>query len=295
MSAPFLSPSVAALLRQVANDPTSDASPDAQRVALNRAMTALGYPAPVALPDPDSLPTGATVYSFRPSSHLPSSSVHLVYLHGGSFVAGGLESHAGIAQALADATALTVALVNYRLAPEFLLSAALDDCMAAVSRFMQIGPIVLVGDSAGGWLAIETALQIGNSDPDSIRRLVLINPMIGPRPLDEGSMKDYATGYFANAVDFAEAWKLAGDWPSHRSFPGGSSAALNALPPSIILTNEVDPVRDQGEDFAERLSAQGVPTLLLRVRGLVHAAWLLPQMLPEAQLLMAIIAGAAAS
>lgn len=293
MSDPFLTPSVRRLLQQVAASPPPDTSVDGQRLALAGAMGALGYPASMEEAHSVALPGGG-IHLFAPSAGVSTQAV-IVYLHGGSFVAGGVRPHAGIAQALADTTGAEVALVDYRLAPEHPLPAGRDDCIAAARELASRGPIVLVGDSAGGWLAVETALAMVKMLPGSVRRLVLVNPMIGPRETVSGSLRDYASGFFAGTNDFAEAWRLAGPWAAGRMQPGGEQADLASLPPTVVITNEADPVRDEGEDFAERLSGAGVTTLLLRARGMVHAAWLFPKALPEAALLLDVISGAAGS
>lgn len=292
MNSPFLTPSVTRLLQQVASGPTPDPSPEGQRAALRGAISALGYPAPCMLPQPEKLSTGASLYRFEPTRTF--SSTRIVYLHGGSFLAGDIRAHGGVTQALADTTGASVAFVDYRLAPEHLLPAAQEDCIAGATHVAQDGPIVLVGDSAGGWLAIQSAIALQKASAGSVERLVLVNPMTGPRSPDEGTMREYAQGYFAAANDFTEAWRIAGG-TQHRSADfEGREADLMILPPTFVITNEADPVRDQGEELAERLSALGVTALSLRLRGLVHAAWLFPQSLPEARLVMKIVAGAAA-
>lgn len=291
MSGPFLTPSVARLLEQVASGPTPGPSVPGQRQALEGAMAALGWPAPPSLPAPAALPGGGSLLRFFPGDGA-SGPVRIVYLHGGSFIAGGARPHAGIAQALAAAAGAEVVLVDYRLAPEHPLPAGRDDCVQAALQVAAEGPLVLVGDSAGGWLAVETALELAVNAPGAVRRLVLVNPMIGPDSSPEGSQRDFEAGYFASASDFADAWKLAGPWASQRSRPGGENADYSVLPPTVVLTNEADPVRDEGEAFAERLSRAGVTVLSIRARGVVHAAWLFDAALPEARLLLDVVSGA---
>jgi acetyl esterase len=291
MSAPFLTPSTERLLQQVAAGPAPDPSVASQRQALEGAMAALGWPAPPSMPEPLGLPGGASIFRFAPQAGDPRP-LRIVYCHGGSFIAGGARPHSGIAQALATAAGAEVALVDYRLAPEHPLPAGRDDCIEAALRLAREGPIVLIGDSAGGWLAVETALALATQAPGAVRRLVLVNPMIGSGAAPEGSKRDFATGYFASASDFADAWRLAGPWASTRIQPGGEDGDYSVLPPTIVITNEADPVRDEGEAFAELLSHHGVDVLSLRARGVIHAAWLFPAALPEAHLLLDVVAGA---
>jgi acetyl esterase/lipase len=145
----------------------------------------------------------------------------------------------------------------------------------------------LLGDSAGGALAGATAQAVRGAARPAL--LFLINPMTSPAARDDASMRDFARGFFAGAEDFAAGWD------AYRGAAGfgalGNLLAqedLSGLPPTIILTHEADPVRDQGERLAEKLPAAGVVARSLRTRGLIHAAWLFP----KAQLLLDVIAGA---
>jgi acetyl esterase len=293
MSAPFLTPSVAAFLRQVnASSGPADYSPEIQRAGLNGAMAAIGWDGDGKADEVISLETGATVHLYRTNSAQPLSGT-IVYVHGGSFFAGGAVSHGPLARKLAERSGATVALIDYRLAPEHRAPAAFDDCVLGVSALAgrNLGKLAIFGDSAGGLLAAATALALRGEVRPEI--LVLVNPMTSPTAEDDGSMAAYGTGFFAGRQDFAAGWD------AYRSADGfgrfGDLLAvedLAGLPPTIVLTNEVDPVRDQGERFAERLSASGVPVLSLRARGLIHAAWLFPKPLPEANLLFGLLSGA---
>lgn len=292
MTRPFLTPSVVALLDQVnANAGPPDYSPAAQRAALDGAMAALGWEGNGTADETITLVSGASVHLFG-GGQAQRLAGTVVYMHGGGFVAGGAASHGTLARVLAQHIGATVALIDYRLAPEHRAPAALDDCIAGVRLLADraAGPLAILGDSAGGALAASTALALRGEV--RIELLALINPMISPAAEDD-SMCLFATGFFAGARDFAAGWD------AYRSLGGCGAVhdllAMNDfadLPPTILLSNEADPVCDQGEWFAERLAGAGVTVLSLRARGLVHAAWLLPKGLPEAQLLLAVVAGA---
>lgn len=294
----FLTPSVVGLLEQVGAGLPPDRSAAGQRAALAGAMAALGWASAGPSKHIFLLPGGASVHIFRPGE--PGPGPLIVYLHGGSFVAGGADAHGGLAQALADRAKAIVALVDYRLLPEHDLSAAIEDALAGIRAAAGAWAIhgcdalrvTLLGDSAGGWLAARAALALAGSEI-AIARLVLVNPMIGPRPARAESRAAFATGYLAATADFDAAWALAG---ASARVPGSLDAdalALAGLPPTVVITNEADPVRDEGEAFAESLAAAGVAVLNIRARGVVHAAWLFPVVLPEARLLLDVIAGAA--
>lgn len=300
MTATFLTSAVAGLLQQVAAGPAPDPSATAQRAALDGAMAAWGWPATGEGSSTVSLPSGAAGYVFRPGGGAAATLPLTIYLHGGSFVAGGLVAHRGLAQALSDRSGSAVALVDYRLAPEHPLPTALDDALAAtdllIERAAELGldirRLVIAGDSAGGWLAAALALRLVERGGSPAMKLVLVNPMITPHPRRTGSRDEFASGYFAGTADFDLGWAMAGPWAAGPIHPDQQTALLGQLPPTVIVTNEADPVRDEGEAFAEALSAAGVPVLNLRARGVIHASWLFPAVLPEATLLLDIVAGA---
>jgi acetyl esterase len=301
MAQVFLTPSVATFLAQVnANAAPPDYSPAAQREGLDGAMAQLGWPMPGDAPAAEviELASGAHVHLFRPIDAGDAPLPLVVYTHGGSFFAGGAKSHGPTAATLASRTRAIVALVDYRLAPEAKAPAALDDCVAGVREVVgradalgiDRGRIAIVGDSAGGSLAAGTALALRGEV--AARLLVLINPMTTPDAAADASMHEFATGYFAGARDFAEGWKAyGGNGEGGRFHDLLAEEDLSGLPTTIVFTNEADPVRDQGERFAERLSVAGVVVLSLRIRGLTHAAWLFPRALPEAHTLFSAVAG----
>jgi acetyl esterase/lipase len=263
-------------------------------------MAALGWPETEGAAPAEvlTLASGATVHVFRPTAAegvLPL----VVYVHGGSFFAGGAKSHGALARTVAEATRAAVALIDYRLAPEHPAPAAFDDCLAGVRELARKAGelmidgerIALLGDSAGGTLAAGTALALRGEV--AMRLLTLVNPMTTPHSADDPSMHEFATGFFAGAEDFTAGWRAYGGSDQGDNFTDLLSVEdLSGLPPTIVITNEADPVRDQGERFADRLSLAGVNTLSLRARGLVHAAWLFPKVLPEAHPLLATVAGA---
>ena len=158
---------VKALLASVGTPaPASEVPPEAQRASLNRGLAVVGWPGCEAAQATLSLSSGAQVHVYLPERAVRPPIV--VYLHGGSFVAGGVEAHGATCRALAEASRCAVALVAYRLAPEHRAPAALDDAVAAVAQVRHQADalgidgsrIALFGDSAGGALAIQTAFRL---------------------------------------------------------------------------------------------------------------------------------------
>jgi len=181
--------------------------------------------------------------------------VSVLYLHGGGFVVGGLDSHDDVCAEIADAVGLQVVSVDYRLAPEHLWPAQILD-VEAVWRALD-RPAVVVGDSAGGMLA--AALCLSQKDKRQPLGQVLIYPGLG----GGGN----ALSYQENAE--APLLRTSDVLAYQRLLYGGalvtdplarplSAPDLSGLAPAFIVTADVDPLRDDGKAYAERLSAARV-------------------------------------
>jgi acetyl esterase len=223
------------------------------------------------------------IYRPRTTERLPV----LVYFHGGGFVLGSIDSHDSVARNLALMASCLVVSVGYRLAPEHRFPAAVDDCTAAV-RWVHghadlIGAdaarIALGGDSAGGNLAAVVALRLRDEGGPKIAGQLLVYPVTQLRAAVRGSMAANGEGYFLRARDVA--WfddMYLGDSKAH-THPYASpllAASLNGLPPALVITAEFDPLRDQGEDYAQRLQQAGVTVTLSRYQGAIHAFFGMP-------------------
>ena len=222
------------------------------------------------------LPAGLSVVDERagdvPVRVYGASDTSVLYLHGGGFAMGDLESHDDIVAEIAAAAGLRCIAVGYRLAPEHPYPAAFEDCAEALfwvaDRF---GPeIVLAGDSAGGSLA--TALcHAHRSDPRvRIAGQMLIYPALGGDP-GRGSHVEHANAPLLTRDDIALYERL------HAAPPDAARPLhepdLAGLPPTVIETAGCDPLRDDGRDYAARLADAGVPSLWRNEPGLVHG-WL---------------------
>ncbi|MGL4395199.1 MAG: alpha/beta hydrolase, partial [Hyphomicrobium sp.] len=245
-------------------------------------LAGIGYPAPEVVPIRHDLSGGAGLHFFEPAASERSAGT-IVYIHGGGFTTGGIASHAGTAQALADVSGCRVAFVDYRLAPEHPSPAAIEDIVTAVDQ-VEDGPVLLLGDSAGGMLAFQACLRLRDAGI-SVAALLLVNPMLDPTAASQ-SYTDYAEGFFAPATDFRAGWAAFGT-------AGLSTGPLEGLPPTYIWTHEADPVRDDGEALARRLAEAGVPVIAQRSIGTVHASWLFAKAIVQAAMLLAAIAGVA--
>lgn len=202
-----------------------------------------------------------------------------LYLHGGGWVTGGLDSHDRVCRRLAAATALSVLALDYRLAPEHRWPAALDDCLHALSwanehqgELEGTGPIGVVGDSSGGHLAALTCLrahQLGLPQP---AWQALAYPNIDPTLtlLASQAAHDKAEGWVLRSVDVA--WFAAHTFPDQRTRMEANLLAqpLTGLPPAVIVTNEHDPLRPEGAAYAQALRRAGVPVTYREEPGMIH-------------------------
>lgn len=229
------------------------------------------------------------IYAPQESSHSPA----LLYFHGGGWVIGSLESHDRLCRALCNAAHCVVISVDYRLAPEHKFPAAADDCEAAFhyvykhAADLGIDParIAVGGDSAGGNLAAVVTLRTRASGGATPAAQVLLYPATDHRH-DTPSRRDFSDGYLL--TDAAMRWfsghylRSAADG-HHPDASPAAAASLTGLPPAFILTAEYDPLRDEGEAYAERLQQAGVPVILRRCEGMIHGFLQLTQMVPAAR------------
>jgi acetyl esterase len=214
----------------------------------------------------------------------------LVYFHGGGFVVGDLDTHAGICAEIARVLDVPVVAVDYRLAPEHRWPAAPDDAEAA-ARWVAGSPatldrsvasLILCGDSAGGALAIVTAMAL-RDEPAAVPVIVQapIYPVVDGG-MDYPSYETFAEGYLLTreAMEYYNA-AYGADPESPRASP--LHGRLEGLPPAVIVTAGLDPLRDQGRAYAAALVQAGVPTVFREAAGLIHAFVVFRKAIPSAQ------------
>jgi acetyl esterase len=205
----------------------------------------------------------------------------VVYLHGGGWVIGSIDTADRACRRLAAGSGLAVLSLGYRLAPEHPWPAAVDDAMAALewvaSGPPELGPpplaVGIAGDSAGGTVATLACLRARDESPEltpAVQALIYANTDLtnsGPSMRSEG----HGFGLTAAAIDwFGAQWVPD---PAMRRDPRVSplyAPDLAGLPAAIVITCEHDPLRDQGEAYAERLRDAGVLRTGRREPGMVH-------------------------
>jgi acetyl esterase len=214
----------------------------------------------------------------------------VVYLHGGGWVVGSFETHDGVCRALAARTPCIVVAVDYRLAPEHRFPAALEDAWAATAWVAEHAAslggdperIAVGGDSAGGTLATACAMRARDRGLRLALQL-LVYPAADHR-FDTPSYEECAEGYglTRDALRWYWAQYLGSDDGSAPEASPLRASDLAGLAPACVFTAEYDPLRDEGEAYAARLEAAGVPVRLSRCEGLIHGFFRMPGTIPRA-------------
>lgn len=219
-----------------------------------------------------------TLRVYNPS--VGESSPVIIYYHGGGWVLGDLETADPLCRCLADRSGYTVVSVDYRLAPEHPFPAAVLDGFRALEWVAKHGPtlgidpgrIVVAGDSAGGNLAAAVALMARDrAGPDVVGQL-LVYPQL-EYAFDTDSYRENAEGYYLTRADMKWFWDHYLGRPIDERHPYASPLLahdLRDLPPTHIVTAELDPLRDDGRQYAERLDAAGIPVTTREYEGMIH-------------------------
>ena len=218
----------------------------------------------------------------------PKSSPVVVFFHGGAYVVGSIETHASLAAEMSRILDLPVISVEYRLAPEHPWPAAVDDGEAATRWIAATGSafdrafsgLIISGDSAGGNLTLVTAAALRDK-PASL-------PLLMQIPIYPATDK---TQKYPSAIQFGKGYGLdisdddedfyAADPLSVRASP--LLGDLSGLPPTVLVTASLDPLRDQGRAYAAKLIESGVPTYYFEARGLIHGFATYRKAIPSAQ------------
>jgi acetyl esterase len=275
------------LLTQLDAPPLSSLSPQHAREGFEQ-MT-VGMRAPEMLTSVDStrdvtLP-GATgpmkgrIYRPQVTGDGPLPTV--VFIHGGGFVVGSVETHDNQARTICKSTEAVVLSIDYKLAPESQWPGPVDDAYAglrwAADNIQELGGdparLAVAGDSAGGNLAAVVSQLSRESGPQLCAQL-LIYPTVDFDPEEAYQSRiDNADGFFLTADDmvwFSGLYVPEGVDTSDPCLSPLRAASLADLPPAVILTAEYDPLRDEGEAYAAALEAAGVEVRHRRFDGLIH-------------------------
>lgn len=231
---------------------------------------------------------------YRPAGQADTTrlAAHL-YLHGGSFWLGSVAEYDPICRYYASAASCAVVSVDYRLAPEHRFPTALEDGYAALTWLVEhaaelgVDPqrISVGGFSAGAGLAAGIALLARDRGGPRIVGQLLESPVLD-LTLSTDSMAEFGCGYSLTRDSLAEAYAfyLGPDGDADDPYASPLLAPdLTGLPPAYVQTCEYDPLRDEGEAYAARLAAAGVPVHQHRARGHLHGSIYLTRLLPSAR------------
>ena len=238
----------------------------------------------ITMPGPAG-PIRMRLYDPRPS-RAPGPVV--IFFHGGAYVVGSIETHAGLSAEMARRLDLPVISVEYRLAPENPWPAAVDDAEAAV-RWIAANPktferdftsLVVSGDSAGGNLTLVTTAVL--RDKPAALPVILQLPIY---PATDSSSRYESRSRFASGfgLDISPRDEdfYAADPKSPRASPLLSD--LSGLPPTVLVTASLDPLRDEGRAYAAKLTQAGVPTTYHEAKGQIHGFATYRKAIPSAQ------------
>lgn len=231
-----------------------------------------GYPAGVAVETSAiATPTHDIPIRIYRSASQPAATV--LYIHGGGFILGGLDSHDDVCAELCARTGCEVVSVDYRLAPEYLHPAAFDDAMSAFAwaASSRDRPILLCGDSAGGNLCAAVAHATRGQAKRPVGQVLIYPGLGGDR--SKGSYVTHAEAPMLTLRDL-EFYKHIRTGGADRA--GDATLAPLAdtdfanLPPTVLITAECDPLSSDGETYRDRIIAGGGRATWVEEPGLVH-------------------------
>jgi acetyl esterase len=205
----------------------------------------------------------------------------LVFFHGSGFVLCSLDTHDGMCRNLCAGAGCVVASVGYRLAPEYKFPAGIDDCLHATrwaaAHVAELGAdsarIAVAGDSAGANMAAVTALRVRDEGGPALCAQLLLYPVTDYYSPGTPSYEENAEGYGLTRDTMKWFWDHYLSEASQGAHPHASplrATDLSGLPPALVITAEYDPLRDEGERYAEKLRAAGVQVAMSRYDGVNH-------------------------
>jgi len=278
------------------------ALPLAEARAAVEGMRALNGP-PAAMEEIRALaiPGGAGGVTLEARMYVPPGAADrgpaLLFFHGGGWMLGSVGFAEGPVRDLAAAARMPIVSCSYRLAPEALYPAAIDDARAAFAWLAREAEglgldgarLAVAGESAGGTLAAAVALAHRDADgPAPVHQLLLFAPLDTTQ--DTESYKKYGTGYTIQAEDMRRFWEAylgdRFDAPPPLAAPLRATD-LTGVAPATIVVAECDPLRDDGLLYAERLRAAGVDAATIQWDGLTHGAIQMTGRVPRVRELIA--------
>jgi acetyl esterase/lipase len=206
----------------------------------------------------------------------------ILYMHGGGWVLGNADTHDRLVRELADGTEAAVVFVEYDRSPEAHYPVAIEQGYATAQWIVREGDanqldperIAVAGDSVGGGMTAALALMANERGDVRFVQQSMYYP-VTDAAMNTGSYDQFAEGYFLLAKSMAWFWDAYAPDLERRSEPyasplRASDEQLEGLPPAFLLVDEADVLRDEGEAYAARLRAAGVPVTTVRYDGITH-------------------------
>ncbi|WP_160119979.1 alpha/beta hydrolase [Rhodovarius lipocyclicus] len=280
------------LIRESGRPPLESLSPEAARAASAASRPVL-QPEPPPVPEWRDIAGPVPLRLYRAAAGVRPC---LLYLHGGGWVIGDLDSHDQLCRELALLLDAVVVAVDYRLAPEHPFPAAVEDCAAALrfvteqAEALGIDPtrIAVGGDSAGGNLATVLCLLARQGALPMPGFQMLLYPVTDMAE-ESPAYARFTEGYPLTAATmrwfiahYAPQPAMRADW---RASPARAES-LSGLPPAFVMTAGHDPLADEGIAYARRLEAEGVPVSHLHVSDQMHACLTMGKFIPASALVL---------
>jgi acetyl esterase len=229
---------------------------------------------------------------YIPLGHGSGGPPLVMYFHGGGWVVGTLDTHDAPCRALANASGAAVLSLGYRLAPEHPYPAPVDDCydatLWAAAHAGDLGVdgtrLAVAGDSAGGNLAAAVALMIRDRGGPDLAHQLLIYPVTDTDLSRPSYLANGGGDYFLSTEAMRWFWNhyLGDTADADAPLAKIIDNALAGLPPATVITAQFDPLCDEGEAYAQKLSAAGVPTDYHCAPGMIHGFFNMFQIVPDA-------------
>jgi acetyl esterase len=258
-------PALAGLLDAL--DDGSDVDVAQARAGLDAFAAAVGAGSPPVEHDEDEV-AGVPVRRYRPAG--PGTGPALVWFHGGGWVTGSLAAVDPLCRALSTRTGAPLTSAGYRLAPENPFPAAWEDAVTVVRAEAARGPVAVGGDSAGGGLAAAACLALRGEQLPLVGQL-LVTPLLDATLSSPSVTKHgHGLGLTRSALERFTVLYLQGAEPRDPRCSPLLAADLAGLPPTVVVTAELDPLRDEGDAYARGLAEAGVPVAHRCYEQMVH-------------------------
>ncbi|MFI6742806.1 alpha/beta hydrolase [Nonomuraea sp. NPDC050451] len=243
----------------------------------------------VPVPDADiedlTIPGGpsgeVSIRIFRPAGAQGTLPV-VLYIHGAGWVFGNAHTHDRLVRELTVRAQAATVFVNYSLSPEAKYPTAIEEVYAALQWISEHGAehdldparIAVAGDSVGGNMTAATTILAKRRNGPKLAAQLLFYPVTDAN-FDTGSYEQFATGYFLSRDGMKWFWDQYTTDPAQRAEITASPLRasldeLAGLPPALVIVAEADVLRDEGEAYAAKLRAAGVPTTAVRYQGIIH-------------------------